>query len=125
MAEEGRMRNKKGKLKNRTYSKNQTPSSKPKSRSFRLKILRLLWNSKVRYRAHKRPLLDIILSLLHPINTLTLFNLYLCLVLRSGLLTSSSQTKIMCIFLISPTPTTCPSHFILLDLITLIVFYDE
>jgi hypothetical protein len=59
----------------------------------------------------------------HPISLTSILILFthLSLGLRNGLLPSSFPTNIQYVFLLSPIRATCPAHFILLDLIILII----
>jgi hypothetical protein len=96
-----------------------------------VKKFRLLWNPKIHYRVHKTQ--DPILSQMNPIHILKpcFFKVHRNIILPSVLPSPSSlffsrlPTKILHAFLISTTRATFPAHFILLELITLIIFVEE
>jgi len=92
----------------------------------------LLWNLKVYYHVHNSLPLVPILSQMKPVHALpsylrSILILFsnLCPGLPNGLFPSGFPTKILYAFHTSPLGTTCHTHFILLDLITLIIFSEE
>jgi hypothetical protein len=111
-------------------SMEQSPSWEANSHSPSQEIPHILWNLKVHYCVHKvLPLLPI-LSQTHPVHTFphcfpkihsdTASHLHLDL--QSGLYPLGFPTKILYAFLIALICATCPTHLILLEFITLIIF---
>jgi hypothetical protein len=88
----------------------------------------ILWSPKFQYRVHKSTLLVPILSHINPIHTIPsylamihlILSTHLRLGLPSGLFPSGFPTNMLCVF-VFPIRVTCPTHFILLDLIILII----
>jgi len=84
-------------------------------------------NPDVYYLVRKRPSVHPILSQLNSVHTLTSYivkiNLILsprlCALLPSSFLLSSFQTKILCVFFLSPMCATCPPNLIPLDSTTI------
>ena len=85
-------------------------------------IPRILWNPKVHYRTHKPPPPVSILGHPNPVHIptshLLILSTHLRLGLSSGLLPSGFPTKTLYVPLSSPIRATCPTHLILLNIIT-------
>jgi len=111
-------------------SMEQNPSSETNGHSASQKIPRLTWNTKVHFRVHKGRPLGRILIQMQPVHTLHHFPLRSILLLSSRLLLglpsvlfpSGLPIEIFYAFITSPMRATFPFHFVLLDLITLIIF---
>ena len=94
-------------------------------------IPRILWNSKVHYCIHKCPPPLRILSQIDPVHAPTswrsilILSSHLRLVPPSGFFPSSFPIKTLYIPLLSPIHAACPTHLILLILITRIIFDEQ
>jgi hypothetical protein len=97
------------------------PSWEANSRSTPQEISRHSCNPKGHYCVHKNLPLDHILSQL---NSVILFS-HLRLHLLSLMFHLDSPIKFLSAFYISPIGATCPTHFRLLDLITIIIMSGE
>jgi hypothetical protein len=97
-----------------SQSTEQSPSLENNNRSASQEITRVLQNTKVHYRVHKRPPLDVILSQMNPVHTLTFYFQVL-----SGTVPSVFPIKSLCAFIISSIRATCSSNPNLLDSFTL------
>ena len=115
-----------------TYSMEQSPSWEVNWSAASQKIPHILWNLKVHYQIHKCPPTVPILSQLDPVHTHTspFLKIHLNIILPSTpefskwLFPSGIPTKTL---YASPLPigATCPTHLILLNLITQIIFGEE
>ena len=84
------------------------------------------------YHVHKGPALVSIQSYINPVDTLSSYflQMYFNIILQSMLISSKWSftlcvpTKVLCVFIFRMC-TTCPTHLILLDLITQTIFYRE
>ena len=96
-------------------------------------IPRILWNRTVHYHIHMCPPPVPILSQTDPVHgtypsswrSIFLLFFHLSLGLQSGLFPSVLPTKTLYARLLSPIRATCPTHLILLDLITRIIFGEQ
>jgi hypothetical protein len=99
------------------------------SRSVSQEITRLLWNPKTCH-FHKTPPLVYILNQVYLVHSLTLCFTFILILsthqrlgVRSGLFPSGFPTEILyAFFFVSPVLTTCPAHFILPYLMTVLIF---
>jgi hypothetical protein len=105
------------------------PSWESASHSNTEELPRVLWNPKVHFRVHKSRPLAASLSQINPVHTtpsclskIDVLSTHLRLGLPSGLFPSGFLTKTLYAFLFSPNRATCPAHFILFNLIFLIIF---
>jgi hypothetical protein len=112
-------------------SMRQNRSWEANSHSASQEILCLLWNPKVHYRVHNSPPLVPILSQMHTVITSPpyflrsiLISCHLRLRHPSGLFPSRFRTKTLHEFLISPRRSSCPTHIIPIDFITLTIFVE-
>jgi hypothetical protein len=93
-------------------------------------ICNILWNPKGHYRFHNNPSLVPNLSQMNPMHkfplyfpeSLPLMSSHQCVALPSGLFPSGFTAQTLYAFLISPMHATCPTHLILLYLITLTIY---
>ena len=96
-------------------------------------ILRILWNSMVRYPIHKCPPPVPILSHINPVHTphitswrsILILSSHLRLGFPSGLFLSGLNTKTQYTHLHIPTRATCPAYLFLLDSITRTIFGEQ
>jgi len=110
----------------------QSPSWEANTHSASQEIYLPLRNRTVHYRIDKSPLLVPILRQMHSstpspnisLRSVLILFFHTRLGLPSGLFPTSSPTK-NTVFLITPRRATCRAHLILLDLITLIIFYED
>ena len=114
-----------------TFSMHQSPSWEANRFPASQEIPRILRNPKVHYRIHKFPPPVPILSQLDPVHAPTSWAsiLILCshirLGLPSGLFPTGFPTKTVYTPLLSPICATCPTHLVLLDLITRTILGEE
>jgi hypothetical protein len=117
-----------------TYSMERSPSWEANWFSANQEIPRIVWNLKVHYHIHKCSPSGPILSQLDPVHTpaFHFLNIHLNIILSStpespkwSLSPRFSSTKIFYTPLLSPIRATCPTHLILLDLITQTILGEE
>jgi len=115
-----------------TYSMEQSPSWEANRFWASQEIPLILYNLKVHCRVYKSPPCVPILSHIqsmppHPTSwrSILILSSHLSVGLTSGLFPSGFHTKTLYTTLLSPIRATCPAHFIILDLITQIIFGEE
>ena len=112
------------------YSMEQTPSWEANRFSASQDFPHILWNPKVQYHSYKCLPPIPIMSQINPDHAphptswrfILILSSHLSLGLPSGLSPSGFPTKTLYALLLSPIQATCPTHLILLHLITWIIF---
>jgi len=111
----------------------QGPSWEAKRFSATQEIPRILWKLKVHYHIHKCPPPVPILSHINPVHapyqnswrSILILYSHLCLGLPSGLFPSDFPTKTLYMPLLSTIHAMCPTHHIILDLITQTILGEQ